>query len=268
MKSLSLFSGIGGLDLGLERAGFRIAAMCDSDPYCRAILSERWPDVPIFDDVRSVEPVRGEYDCIFGGFPCQGLSVNGKGGGLSDKRSGLWFEFLRCVELAQPRFVIAENSPMLLVGDDGDIVLGGLERAGYTCWPIVVSARNLGAPHLRRRAFIVAELADTDYRRGGKDQQSAKLRAEGVIESPSNRGRPPEAEGEEGGLHCWPSPPGEQQGREEPPRSQPRLGGEAHGLSSGLESRIRKGRLKSLGNAVVPQVAEAIGRAVMVVANA
>ena len=265
MKTLSLCSGIGGLDLGLERANFKIAAMCEVDAYCRSILSERWPGIPIYDGVESVEIVRGQYDCIAAGFPCQGLSVNGKQLGLKDSRSALWFDILRLVNVGRPTWCIFENSPMLLVKEDGDIVIHGLEAAGYSCWPLVVSAKNVGAPHVRRRAFVIAKLADPDDRRSGKDQQPAKLRAEGFVESPGDRGQAEASPRKEERLHRWPAPPGESQGRDEPPRAKPRLGGDAHGLSPRLESRIRKERLRSLGNAVVPQVAEAVGRAGMAV---
>lgn len=346
MKSLSLFSGIGGLDLGLERAGFQIAAMCEADPYCRAILSERWPDVQISDDVRSIEPVSGEYECVFGGFPCQGISASGAGRGLADERSKLWFEMLRIIRGARPNWVIAENVPALRTRG-ADVVLGGLEAEGYTCWPLVVGAVHAGATHRRQRVFIVAALADSissqlkggsgselqqeerpskgsefalayAHNSGGReDREPPQLWAGGLEQPPGNGGPSESGQSEEGGRqsgasgargqrigseentaadcdggrreiqrsgglldqerqaqwndangrHRWPSSPGQQQHPWEPPRVKSPLGGMPDGVSKRLVSRLRRERLKALGNAVVPQVAEAVGRAVMAVAR-
>lgn len=161
MNLLSLFTGIGLHDLGLERAGFRIAAQVEIDPYCRAVLERHWPEVTRFDDVRTVsaDALRlagvGRIDLITGGFPCQDISVAGKGEGLDGKRSGLWHEMRRIVSNVRPDWVLAENVPALRTRG-ADRVLADLEAIGYACWPLVVGALHAGAPHRRLRVWIVA----------------------------------------------------------------------------------------------------------------
>ena len=111
MRIGSLFSGIGGLELGLERAGVgRVAWQVEIDPFCRAVLAKHWPDVERFEDVRSVGASNlSPVDVICGGFPCQDVSLAGLGRGLEGERSGLWFEYLRIVTEMRPRFVVVEN---------------------------------------------------------------------------------------------------------------------------------------------------------------
>ncbi len=160
----SLFAGIGGFDLGLERAGFEIAWQVEIDPYCRAILERHFPGARRFEDVREIgagglAPV----DVLCGGFPCQDLSTAGKGAGIDGARSGLWGEFARLVRELGPRYVLVENVPALLTGkgkrwDRAPIgrVLGDLAEVGYDAEWACLSAREFGAPHLRKRVWIVA----------------------------------------------------------------------------------------------------------------
>lgn len=152
----SLFSGIGGMDLGLDRAGMRCAWQVEQDEFCLRVLARHWPDVVRFRDVRTVtaadlEPV----DLIAGGFPCQDISVAGKGVGIDGESSGLWREFARLVGEMRPRLVLVENVPALCTRG-ADRVLGDLDALGYACWPLVVGARHVGAPHRRDRVWIVA----------------------------------------------------------------------------------------------------------------
>lgn len=161
MRFLSLFSGIGGLDLGLEWAGWTCAGMCEFDPWCRALLAERFPGVPIHDDVTTLHPEPGGFDAVVGGFPCQDISSAGKGAGLDGERSGLWKEMHRVIRLVRPRWVVAENVPALRTRGS-DRVLGDLERAGYQAWPLVVGADDITAPHRRKRVFIVGLLGDSE----------------------------------------------------------------------------------------------------------
>lgn len=167
MTAVSLFSGIGGIDIAVHAAGFRTVCFVERDRFCRAVLAHHWPGVPQFDDVVTFgERHATEFvgaDLLHGGFPCQDISAAGLGAGLSGARSGLWFAMLDCIGRIRPRFVLAENVGALR-SRGIDVVLGGLESAGYAANALVVAAEDMGAPHRRERVFIVGELADT--RRG------------------------------------------------------------------------------------------------------
>ena len=167
MNVLSLFSGIGALDLGLEWAGMRTVAFCERDHACRHWLAQHWPGVPIHEDVTTLsgEPFRGRVDIIAGGFPCQPFSVAGKQKGKEDERH-LWPHFARLIREIRPRWVLAENVPGLRT-IAADLVLEDLEEQGYTCWPLVVGADDVYAPHRRKRVWIVGRLglADADRSR-------------------------------------------------------------------------------------------------------
>ena len=160
-----LFAGIGGMSLGLERAGFTVRWQVECEPYCENILARHWPDVARRRDVRfagaaTLEPV----DLIAGGFPCQDVSAAGKGAGLErGHRSGLWREFARIVRELRPRWVLVENVPALR-SRGADLVLGDLDAAGYAAWPLVVGARHVGAPHRRDRVWIVGRLENAARR--------------------------------------------------------------------------------------------------------
>jgi DNA (cytosine-5)-methyltransferase 1 len=160
MICVSLFSGIGGIDIAAHAAGFRTVAFVERDRFCRAVLAHHWPSVPQFDDVvtfgsdHATEFVGA--DLLHGGFPCQDISAAGLGAGLSGTRSGLWFAMLDCIGRIRPRFVLAENVGALR-SRGIDTVLGGLESAGYAANALVVAAEDMGAPHRRERVFIVGE---------------------------------------------------------------------------------------------------------------
>jgi len=304
---LSLFSGIGGLDLGLERAGMRTVAFCEREPAAQHWLRVHWPGVPIHDDVTtlSVESFRG-VDLIAGGFPCQPFSVAGNQKGTEDERH-LWPHFARLIGEIRPRWVLAENVPGLRT-IAADLVLEDLEELGYTAWPVVVGADDVGAPHRRKRVFIVAH-RDIGGResvgcRGVLDGQrethrdDSDGRCEWLVGSPTSAGlegqrnhagQPQESQPRNAGAYRWPARPGEPQHELEAPRlahsqgqrlrsaGQPRevpdprepesaMGGAVDGLSGGLAGYTpahRREALKALGNAVVPQVAEMIGRVIM-----
>jgi DNA (cytosine-5)-methyltransferase 1 len=165
----SLFSGIGGLDLGLERAGMQVKWQVENDPYCIRILEKHWPTVKRYGDIRQIKWSEVEpLDLICGGFPCQPVSVAGSRKGDKDDR-WLWPEFLRAIREVRPRYVLVENVPGLLSTDDGRLargVFGDLAEIRYDAEWNIVSAADVGAPHLRKRIFIIAYPFDT--RRGPK----------------------------------------------------------------------------------------------------
>lgn len=162
MRELALFAGAGGGILGGLLLGWRTVCAVEIDPYARSVLLARQRDgmlrpFPIWDDVATFDgkPWRGHVDVVSGGFPCQDISCAGKGAGLDGARSGLWSEFARIIGEVRPRFAFIENSPMLAVRGL-DRVLADLAAMGFNAEWGVVSAADVGAPHLRERIWIVA----------------------------------------------------------------------------------------------------------------
>ena len=156
MKFGSLFSGIGAIDLGLERAGMTCRWQVEIDEFANLVLEKHWPDVPRYRDVREVDGKKVEkVDLVCGGFPCTDISVAGRGAGLEGVQSGLWYEMFRIVREMRPNWVLIENVSALRTRG-ADAVLDGLEAQGYSCWPFVVGGREVGAPRLD----------DCDVRRG------------------------------------------------------------------------------------------------------
>ena len=155
----SLFSGIGGLELGLEHAtGGRVCWQVERDAWCRDVLAKHWPDAVRHDDVCTVRGLPA-VDLICGGFPCQDVSVAGKRAGFSGERSSLWREYRRIVADVRPRFVFVENVPGLLTADDGHAfaeVLGDLAALGFDATWDMFRASDVGAPHRRERLFLLA----------------------------------------------------------------------------------------------------------------
>ncbi len=276
----SVFAGIGGLDLGLERAGMRCRWQIEIDPYCRRVLAKHWPAVPRHPDVRLCdryfpmgdrEPFQiakpfplAAVDLICGGFPCQDVSAAGRREGIHGDRSGLFFELMRLVRALRPRLVLLENVAALLAAGRGmGDVLGALAESGYDAEWDCLPAFAVGAPHRRDRVFLVAhaderrrsgpsvplrpggslpvracEMADADGARLGSGAPApggALVRAGGLLQLERFRGSV--------GRRQW--------------ASEPTVGRMADGVPARVD------RLRALGNAVVPQVAEWIGRRIL-----
>lgn len=234
LRTLSLFAGIGGFDLGLERTGgFETVAFCEIDPFCRRVLAKHWPEVPCYHDVRELKGEQvGHVDVICGGFPCQNVSSSGDKSGLAGKQSGLWAEYLRLIRELRPQFVIVENVSDLLSRGLGD-VLGGLAEIGFDAEWHSIPASFVGLPQARERVWIVA------YPDGRRRQIGAQCDGAGALVSlradddrlalAQHRARTTALE------KC-------------------RV---ADGLPGGLD------RVAACGRAVVPQIPELIGRAIL-----
>lgn len=178
MKLGSLFTGIGGIDLAFQRAGFEIGFQVEIDDYCNKVLARHWPTVPRFGDIRAVKGADlPAIDVLAGGFPCQDISAAGKGAGIKEgTRSGLWFEFARLIGEIRPRVVLLENVAAIL-SRDGVRVIADLAALGYGAEWGIISAADAGAPHRRERWFCVAYpksyQSSSAIWTGGDNRQSA-----------------------------------------------------------------------------------------------
>jgi DNA (cytosine-5)-methyltransferase 1 len=175
----SLFSGIGGIDLGFEWAGIDTLWQVEIDPYCRNLLEMRFPNAARYEDVNKVgshnlQPV----DIISGGFPCQDISYAGKGAGIDGSRSGLWSQLHRVIGELRPRFALIENVPALLKRGL-DRVLSDLADIGYDAEWQIVGADDVGAPHKRKRIWIVAYTQHSADRTNG-GQEGEKKSVQGI----------------------------------------------------------------------------------------
>jgi DNA (cytosine-5)-methyltransferase 1 len=176
MRLLDLFSGIGGFSYAAETliGGYETVAFCEMDEFCQKVLKKHWPQVPIFDDVRTLDAARlGRIDIVTGGYPCQPFSQAGRRQGEEDERH-LWPEMLRIIKSCQPRYVVAENvAGHVTMGLDQ--VLTDLEDQGYTTRPIIVPACAKNAPHRRDRVWIIGQLMADTYKwqsRSGDESKS------------------------------------------------------------------------------------------------
>jgi DNA (cytosine-5)-methyltransferase 1 len=267
MNALSLFSGIGGIDLACEWAGIKTVAMCEREPFCQRVLHKHWPDVPIYDDVCTLTKERleadgiGTIDLIHGGYPCQPFSLAGQREGENDDRH-LWPEVFRLIQELNPRWFVGEN----VVGHVTlglDAVLSDLESIGYSWESFVIPASAVNARHRRERVFIVAysesERRDAWWSESKGQQRELRTTWGGTSSRSKNvanaNGKPNletskatgairsgrkswddarwSGGGYEPGIDWWAAEPG--MGR----------------VANGVPNRVD--RLKSLGNAVVPQ---------------
>lgn len=248
------FSGIGGFALGLERTGgFRTIGFCEIDPYCQRVLRRHWPEVPVHDDVRSLPRV--PCDLLTGGVPCQPASVAGSRRGRADER-WLWDAFLEVVSASRPTWVLAEN-PLGIVSlrpHGLGWICGSLRELGYDAWPVVISAHDVGAPHLRRRVWIVA------HAERGESQHDG---AQGIMADPFGFRLE--------GLVPWTQQSGDGRSARLCSRetSQPAGWWDAEPDVGRVAARVpaRVDRLRALGNAVVPQIVELIGYAILNVSS-
>jgi DNA (cytosine-5)-methyltransferase 1 len=240
---LELFAGIGGLSLGLERAGFRIAGQVEIDPFCRSVLAAHWPEVPRHDDVRTAAAwwrsrPRPALDLVAGGFPCQPFSTAGRRRGVSDER-WMWPAMAAVIRELRPRYVLVENVAAL-VRDRAAFgwILGDLAALGFDAEWSLLSACAVGAPHVRQRLFLVAYAV-------------RELGPLGLAHPPQPQpaGRQPLRPGDDQ-AGTWDHP---HDGLMEAERRSRRT-------ADGVPDPLEPARVRAVGNAVVPRAAEHIGR--------
>lgn len=278
-KVLDLFSGIGGFSLGLEKTGgFETVAFCEIEKFPQQVLNKHWPNVPIYEDVRNVTAKQLRADGIIpnvltGGFPCQDISVAGKQEGIDAERSGLWSECARLLGEIRPDYAIFENVTALLGGAEGgwfQRVLWDISEVGYDAEWHCISASELGAHHHRDRVWIICYPQELQ-RDGGKTNANTIRSARGfrkprradsekdipnTLQQRLQGSQKPRVFG--GGRQGW----NELIARcfcgfPEISEIEPTICGSPDGLSNHAH------RLKGLGNAVVPQIPELIGRAIL-----
>ena len=260
MKHLSLCSGIGGLDLAAEWAGFETAAQCEIDEYASKVLAKNFPGVQNLHDIRTVTNERlagigiaaAEITVISAGFPCQPYSLAGKGRGDRDERD-LWGEVARVVGEVCPRWFVGENTPGLFARSNQRYfrrVLDDLSALGYSIGWGIWGARDVGAPHRRDRVFIIAnrDVSDATFKRCDSGEIQRREPSQGRYEADKRRVRPCRVQ--PFGVCCSPFRRGEMW------EAEPDVGRVADGISHRVD------RLRCLGNAVVPQQAYPIFRAI------
>jgi len=281
---LDLFSGIGGFALGAHRAGMRFAAhyFSEVDPWAVELYQKRFPDAIPLGDIRGIDgkaladTARADGESrtgrrgirksdtpragwvLTGGFPCQDISFAGKGAGLSGARSGLWWEYHRLIDELRPRYAIVENVAALYVRGL-DVILGSLAELGFDAEWDCIKASDVGAPHRRARIWIVAYPEEFTERAGLRTDEPGRQR----------RRRPGDSGGTVPDTDCerWGERRDEHPGATDPDRQQqgatdtgdywavePNVGRLAHGVPHRVD------RLRGLGNAIVPQIAELIFR--------
>ena len=286
LKVLSLFAGIGGIDLGLESTGrFETIQFVEYEPFCQHILRRHWPDAPIWGDVKTFDPDScGDIDLICGGYPCQPFSVAGKQKGTEDDRH-LWPRMFEIIKHKRPTWVLCENVPGH-VNLGLDQVLFDLESEGYSWQTFVLGAVAVDAPHRRQRLFIVANTNNTGHDRtpecetDGVRQEidegwQGQSQSESSGQSSISRGDMADAKELSGDEHVDESnkqcDEEQQQGIQAQLRGEsgygahfqkkqwefePAVGRVAHGIPDRVD------RLKALGNAIVPQIIYHIGKAI------
>ena len=293
LRVLDLFSGIGGFSLGLERTGgFETVAFCEIEPFPRRVLAKHWPGVPCYEDVTSADfGSVGPVELVTAGFPCQDISFAGAGAGLAGERSGLFWHIIRTVRMVGQPKLLLENVAGLLNRGLAE-VLGALASIGYDAEWHCIPASAIGAPHRRDRIWIVADPGGEQHEgcrpplggqiaaelsRANSDTASQRCLETGQLrhEQPKERSAglcEEMADAERGGqpgpgqliFTSNPAPAGKGQaghvvhgGIGNQWSTEPDVGRVAHGVPD------RSHRLAALGNSVVPQIPELIGRAIL-----
>lgn len=257
LNGLDLFSGIGGISLAL-REWVRPIAYCEIDPYCQGVLLSRMADkllakAPIWDDIRTFQPF-SYCEIIYGGFPCQDISIAGHGKGLAGERSGLFFEIARLCREIKPRFIFLENVPAITTRG-GTAVVREIAKMGYDCRWCVISAASIGAYHKRERWFFLAHSSSRSTNRytertEKEDALFTHASINGNTDSESSKQTDTAAKSKQGKEEAWGGPSGQCgpfESIDEWQKAVREMGKCSHGI------QFQSHRLRSIGNAVVPQ---------------
>jgi DNA (cytosine-5)-methyltransferase 1 len=284
MNHLDLFSGIGGFSLGLEKVGFKTIAFCEREEYCRMLLQKHWKGVKIYNDIKKLEAkdIKEPVDILTGGFPCQPYSVAGKQKGTNDDRY-LWPEMFRVIKEVKPTFIIAENVRGLINIQDGmvfETVCSDLESEGFEIQTFIIPAAGVGAPHKRERVWIVgyskyngsltSKIKKRDDKINDRAEEGENTTLEPERTSRSGNNVTMENSGCE--LYERSSIRGkdEDETRKEITNQHQRSSStswrswefepDVGRVANGVPGRAH--RLRGLGNAIIPKIAEEIGRSI------
>ena len=284
MNHLDLFSGIGGFSLALERVGFKTIGFCEIDPYCRLLLQKHWKGVTIHNDIKKLEAkdISEPVDILTGGFPCQPYSVAGKQKGTDDNRY-LWPDMFRIIKEVKPTFVIAENVRGIINIQNGmvfETVCSDLEAEGFEVQSFIIPAAGVGAPHKRERVWIVGyskhngSLTSKIERRNTETSTRTQEGTNTTLEPKGTSGSRNNVTMENTRRKLYERPSVGEKNEDETRKeitdqhqrssstswgswqSEPNVGRVANGVPQ------RAHRLRGLGNAIVPQIAEEIGKAI------
>ena len=285
LSVLDLFSGIGGFSVGLEATGkFKTIAFCEKDKFCQKVLQKHWNDVPIYEDIKKLDARKIKADVVVGGFPCQSFSTAGKRKGTEDDRY-LFPEMLRIIKETQARWVVGENVQGIVNMSEGKVLQGihnDLETIGYEVQTFIIPASSQGAWHKRNTVWIVAALSNSNKSASFKKYNSTIHRQDkgnGFVNESFGRSENYAANSDTTRFknrneQYW----GKQTQSEKGIRSSSRqdiisnsrtwwetqqlICGVPNGISYELDKN-RTNRIKSLGNAIVPQIATEIGKAII-----
>lgn len=282
----SLFSGIGGIELGFKKAGFETKWFVESDKYAQQILRKNFPETPIYGDITKVDfTTVPKVDILTGGFPCQDISYAGKGDGIKGSRSSLWKYYKKAIGVLRPKYAFIENVPAI-INRGLNVVLADLAEVGYDAEWYNLSASAVGAFHKRDRLFVIAYLQEQRKWRLSiqqRNQRKESIDIDGscktISDSEGTREMPIQQQGQgncivkNGEDVSDTNETGQQREREIQIRQElfcgqegywavePELGRVAHGVSNRVD------RIRCIGNAVVPQVAEVFAQAIKEVIN-
>jgi len=263
LSVLDLFSGIGGFSLGLESTGkFKTIGFCEKDKFCQKVLQKHWPDTPIYEDIKKLDGTKIKADVITGGFPCQSISIAGKQKGKNDDRF-LFPEMLRVIKETQARWVIGENVQNLLNISNGEILQGihnDLESIGYEVQTFSISASSQGAWHKRQRIWIIANTNTRLSFRENKEIQTRGITSNNGstnVANSNNIRTQVQTKGKHTSFKMFGS---------QSKKSWWKTFSEFYRIPNGLQyglDKDRTNRIKALGNAIVPQIATEIGKAII-----
>ena len=263
LSVLDLFSGIGGFSLGLESTGkFKTIGFCEKDKFCQKVLQKHWPDTPIYEDIKKLDGTKIKADVITGGFPCQSISIAGKQKGKNDDRF-LFPEMLRVIKETQARWIIGENVQNLLNISNGEILQGihnDLEAIGYEVQTFSISASSQGAWHKRQRIWIIANTNTRLSFRENKEIQTRGItfnNGSTNVANSNNIRTQVQTKGKHTSFKMFGS---------QSKKSWWKTFSEFYRIPDGLQyglDKDRTNRIKALGNAIVPQIATEIGKAII-----